>query len=112
MPPADRHLARRMRHARAAQTARQIFHQTAPVVIREPVFQIMEPRKIFARALPAAITIQFDVMQHLLRRPILLRLIQHPRERERIFVKRPAIHPGEIHRRRLDPVVDLQRNDL
>ena len=98
-----------MRHTCAAQTPRQILDQAAPIVVREPILEVMEPRKIFAGALPAAITIQLDVMQHPLRRPILFRFTQHPREAERDLIKRPAIHPVEIHRRRLDPIIDLER---
>ena len=48
-------------------------------------------------------------MQQPLRRPILLRFTQHPRKAERDLIKRPAIHPVEIHRRRFDPVIDLER---
>src|SRR6202521_2990733 len=108
MPPALRHFARRMGNTAAAQTAREVFNQTAPVVIRQPIFQVMETRKIFAGAFAAAITIDLDVMQQPLGCPILLRLIQHARERERNFKERPAIHSLKIYRGRLDSVVDLE----
>ena len=62
MPPALRHFARRMGNSAAAQAAREVFNQTAPVVIRQPIFQVMETRKIFAGAFAAAITIHLDVM--------------------------------------------------
>ena len=71
-----------MRHTFAAELRRQIFNQTAPVVIRQPIFQVMQTRKIFAGAFAAAITIHLDVMQQPIGCPILLRLIQHARERE------------------------------
>src|SRR5438309_4114101 len=68
----------------------------------------MEPRQIFARALPAPITVELDVMEELFRRPTLLRFIEHPGEGERDFIERPAIHSGKIDRRRLDPIIDLK----
>ena len=97
-----------MRHAHAAESARQIFDKTAPIIIRQPVFEIMEPRKIFARALTSTITIQLDVVQQPLRRPVLCGFIEHASEAERDFVKRPAIHAGKIHGRRFHAVIDLQ----
>jgi hypothetical protein len=68
----------------------------------------MEAGKIFAGALAAAISIQLDVMEQPFRRPIFLRLAEHARERERSFIKGPAIQPGEIYRGRFDPVIDLE----
>jgi len=68
----------------------------------------MQTRKIFAGAFAAAIAIDLDVMEQVLRRPIGFRFVQHPRESERRFKKRPAIHPLKIHGRRLDAVVDLE----
>ena len=109
MPPADCHLARRMRHAHASKAAGQVLDQTAPVIVREPILQIMEPRKIFARALTSAITIQLDVMKQPFRRPVFRRFVQHPRECERDLEKRPAIQGIEIDRWRFDAVVDLER---
>ena len=69
----------------------------------------MQARKVFAGANAAAVAVDFDVMQKVFRRPILFRLVQHPRERERGFKKRPAIQSVEIHRRRFDSIVDLKR---
>ncbi len=63
MPPAHTHLARRVRNVRAAETARQIFHQAAPVIVVKPILQIMQPREIFAAAFAAAIPVELDVMQ-------------------------------------------------
>src|SRR2546423_9027630 len=57
----------------------------------------------------AAITVELDVMQQLFGRPIFLGLVEHPREGERDFVERPAIHAVEIRGRRFDAVVDLER---
>ena len=71
-----------MGNTAAAQTAREVFNQTAPVVIRQPIFQVMETRKILAGAFAASITIHLDVMQQPIGCPILLRLIQHARESE------------------------------
>ena len=48
-------------------------------------------------------------MQQPFRRPVFRGFIEHPSETERDFVERPTIHPGEIHGRRFDAVVDLQR---
>src|SRR6266542_2945302 len=72
----------------------------------------MQTREIFASALAATIPVWFDVMQQAFRSPIRFRLVQHPSETERDFKKRPAIHPLKIHRGRLDPIIDLEREML
>ena len=95
--------------ADAAEISREIVDQTAPIVIRQPILQIMQPRKIFAGALAAAITIELDVVQQPLRRPLACGLIEHAGKAERDLEERPAIHPIEIHGGRLDVVVDLER---
>src|SRR5688572_3661741 len=82
MPPAHRHLARRVRYAHTSQAASEVFDEAAPVIVRKPILQIMEPRKVFARALASAIAIQLDVMEQPFRRPILFGVIEHPRESE------------------------------
>ena len=97
MTPALRHLARRVGNTAAAKGAREVLHQTAPVIVGQPVFQIMQTRKIFARADAVPITIRLDVTQQCFRRPVRFRLIQHARKRERDFKKRPAIHSLKIH---------------
>ena len=61
--PANAHLASRMWDAAPAKLARHIFHQTAAIIIVKPVFQVMQPGKIIARALAAAIPVHFDVVQ-------------------------------------------------
>ena len=48
-------------------------------------------------------------MQKVFGTPIRFRLVQHSREREWRFKKRPAIQPVEIDRRRLDSIVNLER---
>src|SRR5438034_1679940 len=63
MSPASAHLARGMRDTAPAEIARQIFYQTAPIIIVQPVFQIMKSRKIFAGALAAAIAIHLNVIE-------------------------------------------------
>src|SRR5438552_1746883 len=112
MSPASAHLTRGMRDAAATEITGEIFYQTTPTIVVKPVFQIMQTRKIFASALTAAIAILLDVRQHAFRRPVRFRFVQHPRETERDLEKRPAIHSVEIHRRQLDPVVDLQSEML
>src|SRR6266496_1032887 len=112
MSPASAHLARGMRDTAPAEIARQIFYQTAPIIIVQPVFQIMKSRKIFAGALAAAITVQLDIMQEALRSPIRLRLVQHSGKAERDLKKSPAIHALKIYRGRLDPIVDFKREML
>src|ERR1041384_3660708 len=97
-----------MWNASSAEVARQIFDQPSPVVVVKPVLQIMKSRKIFAGTNAAAVTIHLDVMQKLFRSPVSLRFIQHASEAERGFEKCPAIHSVKVHRRRLDPVVDLE----
>ena len=109
MPPRSGHFMRRVRHALAAKLRCQVFHQSALVVVVEPVLQIMEARKIFTGAHAATVAIGFDVMQKVFRRPVRFRLVQHSRKRERCFKKRPAVEPVEIDRRRLDSIVDLER---
>ena len=101
-----------MRHAASTEVSSHIRDQAALIVVGEPIFQIMQPREIFARAFAAAIAIKLDVMQQSFRRPTFLRLVQHPGEAERDFKKRPAIHTHEIRRWRLDVIVDLQREML
>src|SRR5439155_17215509 len=108
MSPAGAHLTCGMRDAASAEVARHILDQTPAIVVVKPVLQVMQARKILTRALTAAISILLDVIQHAFRRPARFRIVQHSRETERDLEKRPAIHAVEIHRRRLDPVVDLQ----
>src|ERR1700719_4523063 len=99
MSPARGHFMRRMRHARAAKLAGQIFHKSAPVVVVEPILQIMETRKIFAGANAAAVTVDLDIMQEIFRGPVFLGLVKHSRECKRRFEERPAIEPAKIYRR-------------
>src|SRR4029453_9078160 len=61
MPPANAHLARRMRDAATTKLARHVVNQTAAIVIVKPVFEVMQPGKIIAGALAAAISIHLDV---------------------------------------------------
>src|SRR5205085_9274252 len=70
MPPADAHLARGMQNTATAELPRHIFHQATAIVIVKPVFEIMQPRKVIAGALSAAIAIRFDVIQQALGNPI------------------------------------------
>ena len=70
MSPADAHLAGGMGNAAPAKLPRHVVHQTAPIVIVKPVFQIMQPRKIIAGALTAAIPVHFDVVQQSLGSPV------------------------------------------
>src|SRR5439155_15905512 len=98
-----------MRYAHTTKRAGQIGNQTASVIVVEPIFEVMETREIFAGAFGVAITINLDVAQQLRRRPIRFRLIQHPRESESGFEKGPAIESREIHRRRLNSVIDFER---
>src|SRR5215469_9875233 len=58
MPPASAHLARGMRDTAPAKLTSHIVNQTATIVIVKPVFQIMQPGKVIARALSAAIPVQ------------------------------------------------------
>src|ERR1017187_8046930 len=108
MSPSDRHFTGRMRHAAATEFRCATAGRAAPIVARQPVFQIMEARKIFARALAGAITVGLDVMQETFRSPIRFGFIQHARESERNLEESPAIHAGKICRWRLDPIVDLE----
>src|SRR5260370_30245734 len=108
MPPAPAHLAWGMWNTAAAKTARQIFHQAATIIIVKPILQIMQTRKIFAGAFPAAIAVDFDVMQQTFRSPIRFRLAQHPGKAEGDFEKGPAIHSLKNHRSRLDPAIDFK----
>src|SRR6266436_857271 len=108
MSPASAHLARGVRNTAPSEIARQIFDQTAPVIIVQPVFQIVQTRKIFARAFAAAVPIHLDVMQHTLRSPVRFRLVQHSGKAECDLKKSPAIHALKIYRGRLDPIVDFQ----
>ena len=82
MTPRDRHFTRGVRDALAAKLGRQVFYQTALVVVVQPVLQIMQTREIFPGADPAAVPIDFDVMKEIFRRPIFLWLVQHPRKRQ------------------------------
>src|SRR5205814_10436460 len=97
-----------MRNASSAQLARKIYNQSAPIVVVEPVFEVMQARKVIASAFTAAIAVELDVMEQMLGRPVLLRLIQHPGEGERDFKKGPAIHSLKIHRRRFNSIVDFE----
>jgi hypothetical protein len=97
MLPPDRHLARHMRHAAASEFARDVVHEAATIVVRKPLLEVMQPREIGAITLPTAIAIELDVMQHPLGRPIALRLIHHPRKRQRDLEERPAIHRVHVH---------------
>src|ERR1043166_1736659 len=98
-----------MGHARSAQLARDIGDETALIVVVQPVFEVVQSRQIFSSANAPAIAVQFDVMQQTLWRPVFFWLVQHPREGERDFEKRPAIHSQEIGRGRFDSIVDLKR---
>src|SRR5436305_5128769 len=112
MPPASAHLACRVRNAASTQSTREIFYQTATVVVVEPVFQIMKPRKVLSRALAAAISIEFDVIQKTFRRPVRFRLVEHSGETECGLEECPAIHPLKVYGRRLDAIVDFKREML
>src|SRR6266404_6326534 len=101
-----------MRNAHPAVLARKIDKQSAPIVIEQPVLEVMQARKIIAGAFAAAIAVQFDVMQQTLGRPVFLRLIQHSREGQRDLKKRPAIHPLKIYRGRFNPIVDFESEML
>src|SRR5205823_11554742 len=60
-------------------------------------------------ALAAAVAVELEIFEHRLGRPLVLRLIEHAGEGERGLEEGPAIETVEVHRRRLDAVVDLQR---
>ena len=76
----------------------------------KPVLQVMQPREIFAGAMPAAVPVELDEMEHRLRRPALARLIEHAGEGERGLEEGPAIRarPGSPAGPR-PGTVDLQR---
>jgi len=61
-----------MSYGRSAEIASQIHNHSALAVIVEPVFEIMQPRKIFAGANAAAVTIELDVTKQRLGFPIFL----------------------------------------
>src|SRR5437773_9553627 len=97
VPPTHTHLASGMRDAEATEIARQVFYQTATVIVVKPILQIMQTGKIFARTFTAAIAVEFDIVQQPFRSPIRFWLIQHPGEAERDFEKGPTIHALKIH---------------
>src|SRR5882724_4757230 len=101
-----------MWNAAPAQVAGQIFNKTPAIIIVEPVFQVMQPRKIIASAFAAAVSIRFDVMQQTFRSPIRFWFVQHSGETEGDLKKGPTIHSLKIYRRRFDPVVDLKSEML
>ena len=86
-----------MRDAEAAEIARQVLYQPTTVIVVKPILQIMQTREIFASTFAAAIAVEFDIVQQPFRSPIRFWLIQHPREAERDFEKRPTIHALKIH---------------
>src|ERR1044071_1813410 len=108
MAPASGHLSRGMRNAPTAKITGHVLHQTASIVIVKPVFQVMEPRKIIAGTLTAAIAVHLDVVQQTFRRPIGFGFVYHSPKSRSPFEKRPAIHPVDIYRWRFDSVVDLK----
>jgi hypothetical protein len=59
-----------MWNAAPAQVTGQIFNKTPAIIIVQPVFQVMQTRKIIAGAFAAAVSIRFDVMQQTFRSPI------------------------------------------
>ena len=71
-----------MRDTNAAQFAHEIVDQSALSIVGQPIFQVMKPRQVIPSSLSTAVTIQFDVMQHALRGPFGLRVIQHPGKRQ------------------------------
>src|SRR5437879_13536954 len=101
-----------MRNAHPAVLARKIDNQSAPIVIEQPVLEVMQARKIFAGASAAAIAVQFDVMQQTLGRPVFLPLIQHSRKGQREPKKRPALHSSQIRGSRLNPLIDYKTEML
>ena len=108
MPPADRHFPGGMRTLSRRRVRGQVFDQAARIIVRQPIFQVMQPGKIFARALAVRDNDLSRCNAATVRRPIRFRFVQHARESERDFEKRPAIHSEEIHRGRFNVVVDLE----
>ena len=100
---------RRMVRTHATQLAGKIFYQSASIVIREPILEVMQAGQIFAGAVAAPITIELDIMQQRRRCPLRLWFIEHAGEAEGDLKKRPAIHSEKIRRGCLDLIVDLER---
>jgi len=47
-----------MRNAYSAELAREVDDQSAPIVVEQPVFEVMQARKIFAGAFTAAVAVE------------------------------------------------------
>src|SRR6266511_2700598 len=97
MSPAGAHLPRRTWDASSAKLAVQIFYTASPIIIVQPVFQIMQTRKIIAGAFSAAVSVQLDVVQQTFRSPVRFRLIEHSGKTESDLEKGPAIHSLKVY---------------
>src|SRR5262249_49284023 len=103
MSPPVSHLMCGMIHTHSAKFPGEIVDQSTAIIVRQPVFKIVQTRKISPGTLSPAVTVQLDVMQKLLWRPGVLRVVEHAGEPERVFEKGPAIHSVKISGRRFNP---------
>jgi hypothetical protein len=109
MPPAKSHFLRGVIRAHSTQLAGKIFYQSASIVVREPIFKVMQAGQIFAGAVAAPITIKLDIVQQRRRGPLRLWFIEHAGEAEGDLKKRQQSIPKKIRRGCLDLIVDLER---
>src|SRR5207248_9816341 len=60
MSPAGAHLPRRMCNTASTQITSHILYESTPIVIVQPILQVMQPRKIIAGAFAAPVSIHLD----------------------------------------------------
>ena len=96
---ADRHATERGRRDRA---------ESPSLVVGEDFLEVVHAAHVGAVADAVAVTLELDVVEHRLARPEVRRVLDHAGEGERGLVEGPAIEQVEIHRGRLDLVVDLE----
>src|SRR6476619_7178098 len=109
MPPAKGHFLRGVIRAHSTQLAGKIFYQSASIVVREPIFKVMQAGQIFARAVAAPVTLGLAVPRRRPRGPLRLRLTEQAGEAECEPKQRPATRSDKLRRERLRLSADLER---
>ena len=96
------------REALATEFLCGIHRESARAVVSKDLFEKMHARQVATIALSVAVALQLHKRQQILGPIIAILHLQHPCEGQRDFVEGPTIQAVEIHRGRLDSVIDFE----
>ena len=92
----------------AAEGRRDVFDQSAALVVTDPILEVVQARIKAPGAASAAVAVDLDEAQHFLRRVGRRMEGDEAAHGEGDFEKCPTIHPIHVDGRRLDAVVEFE----